>query len=137
MSNTTAIPDLWPEDIGQTTVTAPLSILQQHAQILAQKTDELVCATVESMTERAQSFIHNFTLVAPALNNYSLRVFRVKHGVHFYPLEIMTDLDGPNFRAASQDDFMRALGEIFSSAPMRKMISSLIAQSRVANQSKK
>lgn len=133
----TSIPDLWPEDIGQTTVTAPLSVLQQQAQSLAQKTQQLVCANVETVTERAQHFVHSFTLVAPVLNNYCLRVFRVKHGVHFFPLEIMTDLDGPNFRAATQDDFVRALGEIFSSAPMRKMISSLIAQSRVANEMKK
>jgi hypothetical protein len=132
VSHATAIPDLWPEDIAQTTVTAPVTILQQQAQILAEKTGGLVCVSVETATERTQSFLHSFSLIAPRLSNYSLRVFRVKHGVHFYPLEIMTDLDGPNFRAATQEDFVRALAEIFGSAPMRKMISSLIAQSRAA-----
>jgi hypothetical protein len=40
-------------------------------------------------------------------------------------------VDGPNFRAGGQEDFLRALAEIFASAPVKRMIHSLIAQSRV------
>jgi len=134
---TAAIPDLWPDDIGQTSLTAPLSVLQQQARLLADKTGGLVLGAVESVTERASSFMHSFILVAPTLNNYTTRVFRVKHGVHFYPLEILTEIDGPNFRAATQEDFLRALTEIFSSVPLKKMVHSLIAQSRVAEPSHK
>ena len=47
------------------------------------------------------------------MSNYAARIFRVKHGVNFYPLEVITEIDGPNFRAATQDDFLRALGEVF------------------------
>ena len=126
------IPDLWPEDIGQTNITAPLSVLQQQARNLGEKTRGLVLGAVETATERGTSFVHSFLLVAPTLNNYTARIFRVKHGVHFYPLELITELDGPNFRAATQDDFLRALAEVFSTAPLKKMIHSLIAQSRVA-----
>ncbi len=135
--NSAVIPDLWPDDIGQTSITAPLSVLQQQANGLSDKTSGLVLAGIESTTERPSNFIHSFMLVAPKLNNYTARLFRVKHGVHFYPLEVITDLDGPNFRAATQDDFLRALTEIFTSAPLKKMIHSLIAQSRVAVQSPK
>lgn len=127
---TTAIPDLWPDDIAQVNAIPPLTVLQEQARMLAEKTGRLVCASVESAAERSQSFYHSFTLVAPSLGNYSARLFRVKHGVHFYPLEILTDVDGPNFRATSQDDFVRALSEIFSSPPVKKIVQSLIAQSR-------
>ena len=127
-----AIPNLWPDDIGETNLTAPLSILQAQAHNLSQRTGGMVMAGVETVTERSSSFVHNFVIVAPALNNYAARIFRVKHGVHFYPLEIITEIDGPNFRAATQEDFMRALGEVFGSAPLKKMVHSLIAQSRVA-----
>ena len=128
--SSSAIPDLWPEDIAHISTTPPLVVLQEQAQKLAQKTGKLVCATVDSTAERSQSFIHTFSLIAPALGNYTCRLFRVKHGVHFYPLEILTDIDVPNFRAASQDDFIRALAEIFASAPVKKVVQSLMAQSR-------
>jgi hypothetical protein len=126
------VPNLWPDDIGETNLTAPLSILQTQAHNLAQRTGGLVVAAVETVTERASSFVHGFVIIAPSLNNYAARIFRVKHGVHFYPLEIITEIDGPNFRAATQEDFMRALAEVFGSAPLKKMVHSLIAQSRVA-----
>ena len=134
-ANHAAIPNLWPDDIGQTSLTAPLSVLQTQAHNLAQRTGGLVVAAVETVTERS-SFVHSFVILAPALSNYAARIFRVKHGVHFYPLEIITEIDGPNFRAATQEDFLRALAEVFGSAPLKKMIHSLIAQSRVANPSK-
>jgi hypothetical protein len=127
-----SIPNLWPDDIGETNLTAPLSVLQAQAHNLSQRTGGLVVAAVETVTERTSSFVHSFVIVAPALNNYAARIFRVKHGVHFYPLEIITEIDGPNFRAATQEDFMRALAEVFGSAPLKKMVHSLIAQSRVA-----
>ena len=130
-----AIPNLWPDDIGDTSLTAPLSILLGQAQNLAHRTSGLVVASVETATERASNFVHSFVVVAPALNNYAARIFRVKHGLHFYPLEVITEIDGPNFRAATQDDFLRALAEVFGSAPLKKMVHSLIAQSRVANPS--
>ena len=128
-----AIPNLWPDDIGETSLVAPLSVLQTQAHNLAQRTGGLVVGAVDTVTERASSFVHTFTIIAPALSNYVARIFRVKHGVHFYPLEVITEIDGPNFRAATQDDFLRALGEIFASAPLKKMVHSLIAQSRVTN----
>jgi len=127
-----SIPNLWPDDIGETNLTAPLSVLQAQAHNLSQRTGGLVVAAIETVTERASSFVHSFVLIAPALNNYAARIFRVKHGVHFYPLEVITEIDGPNFRAATQEDFMRALAEVFGSAPLKKMVHSLIAQSRVA-----
>lgn len=127
---TTAIPNLWPEDIADVKTTPPLTILRTQASNLDDKTGMLVRATIESVAERTNSFMHSFLLVAPSLGNYTTRLFRVRHGVHFYPLEILTDLDGPNFRAASQEDLVRALAEIFRSPPVKKMVQSLIAQSR-------
>jgi len=125
------IPDLWPDDIGQTTLLAPLSILRDQAAKLADKTDGLVRGAVDTHADRSRSFEHSFHLSAPALGNYTCRIFRVRHSVNFYPLELLTDVDGPNFRAGGQEDFLRALTEIFSSAPVKRMIHSLIAQSRV------
>lgn len=132
-----AIPDLWPEDIGLTSLVAPLSILRDQAGKLGEKTANLVRGAVETQADKSRMFEHSFSLVAPSLGNYTSRIFRVKHAVQFYPLEILTDIDGPNFRAGGQDEFLRALGEIFASAPVKRMIHALIAQSRVTSTPKR
>jgi hypothetical protein len=130
------IPDLWPSDIGDVRVIAPATILRDQAARLGDKTGNLVIATVESSTEKP-NFIHSFVISAPLLDGYTCRLLRVKHNLHFYPLEIFTDVGTPNFRAGTQDDLLRALGEVFGSAPVKKLIGSLIVQSRALVQTTK
>lgn len=129
-----SIPDLWPSDIGDVRVIAPATILRDQATRLADKTSNLVTATIESTTEKP-NFIHSFVISAPLLDGYTCRLFRLKHNLHFYPLEIYTDVGTPNFRAGTQDDLLRALSEVFGSAPVKKLIGSLIVQSRALVQS--
>ena len=131
MAVSETIPNLWPEDIGQTSMLAPLSILRDQAGKLGEKTGNVVRGAVETTTDKSKNFEHSFSLVAPALGNYTCRIFRVKHAVNFYPLEVLTDIDGPNFRAGGQEELLRALAEVFSSSPVKRIIHSLIAQSRV------
>jgi len=133
----TTLPDLWPEDIGQTTLLAPLSILRDQAAKLGEKTGNIVRGAVDTSADRSRNFEHAFSVVAPTMGNFSCRIFRVKHAVNFYPLEVLTDIDGPNFRAGGQEEFLRALAEVFSSSPVKRMIHSLIAQSRVTAPAKR
>ena len=65
--------DLWPEDIGQSKVRAPVMILREQAATLGRRTANVVEAMVESSSERDRftdyDFVHNFYLVGPILNN--------------------------------------------------------------------
>ena len=125
------LPDLWPEDIGVSSVVAPLTVLRDQAAKLGPRTQNAVQAVVETTAECNQ-FVHTFFIVVPSAPTCRYRLLRVKHGLLFYPLEVTSDLSLPNFRAGTQEEFLRALGEIFASGPAKKIIHSLIAQSRAA-----
>ncbi len=123
------LPDLCPEDIGTPTVIAPVTVLRDQAARLSPRTRNAIQGVVETTSEGSQ-FIHTMSLLIPGIENCKYRLVRVKHGIMLYPVEVSTDLSLPNFRCGTQEDFLRALGEIFSSGPSRKIIHSLIAQSR-------
>src|SRR5881296_859505 len=88
--------DLWGE-IQPPDVRTPVSILREQAALLGQKTKNLVEASVET-TSSGGTFYHTFKLVAPALDNYTYQLFRIRHGIQLYPVYV----EGPLY---SDDDY--------------------------------
>src|SRR5258706_8041645 len=82
------IPDFWPQNIGETTLITPASLLKEEASYLGPKTKQLVKAEVRSSTASHGRFVHNFTLVVPALNNYQYQLFQVLHPITLYPVQL-------------------------------------------------
>lgn len=125
-------PSLWPDDIAVTDAIAPVVILKEQASLLGQRTQNLVEARVHPGQTHYEEypFVYYFELVAPALDNYRYRLFGISHGVAFYPVRIEFEgFDG--YRdAISENEFMSELADIFSSERTRRIISSLIAQSK-------
>jgi hypothetical protein len=125
-------PSLWPEDIAVTDAVAPVVILKEQASLLGQRTQNLVEARVHpgQLHYVGYPFVYYFELVAPALDNYRYRLFGISHGVEFYPVRIeFEEFDG--YRdAISESEFMDELAKIFSSERTKRIISSLIAQSK-------
>ena len=149
--------NLWPEDIAVSEDVPPVSILKEQGVLLGQRTNNLVEGRVRggpSEYERKYlsppeydrtQFHYTFELVAPVLNEYRYELFGISHGVDSYPVRI--DWDSPDNlmllkvsgEAGIEDEeqFLKALEIIFSSAKTRKVISSLIAQSRAVGPSRK
>lgn len=136
--------NLWPDDISVTEQVPPVAILKEQGSLLGQRTKNLVegrvsAADAEGPGFSDQDFCYEFDLVAPALG-YRYQLFRIQHGVDFYPLGI--DWDSPDNVSISnlhgeagienEEKFLEALEIIFSSEKTRKVIGSLIAQSRAA-----
>jgi len=133
--------NLWPEDIAVTGQVPPVAILKEQGALLGQRTQNLVVGRVSAADpdgpDSEQDFCYEFELLAPALG-YRYQLFKVQHGADFYPLGI--EWDSPDnvklFAVAGVDgiedeeQFLKALEIIFSSERTRKIISSLIAQSR-------
>ncbi len=119
--------DLWPDDIGFSDVIPPATILRQQAALLSRKTKGLVVAEVNTVSD-GDSFRHNFFLTAPALDNYRYSLIRVVHGIQLYPVHLQTG----EFAVEVKDEshLISALEKIFSSNETRRVLSSLIAQSR-------
>jgi hypothetical protein len=126
-------PSLWPEDIAVTDAIAPATILKEQASLLGQRTQNLVEARVSA--ERSFlvdfPFCYNFALVAPALDNYRYDLFKIQHGLDFYPVKIDFEDSGYPRIVGDEEQLMQQLKVIFSSHRTKGIISSLIAQSKV------
>jgi hypothetical protein len=86
--------DLWPTDIGTVTTKSPLTILKEQASLLGAKTKNIVKARVQRTKPAitpVKPFNYEFTLNAPALDNYSYRLFGVAYDVDLYPVRFWVD----------------------------------------------
>lgn len=139
-----AIPDLWPPDIAVSDEPSPASILRQQGYLLGQKTRNFVVGEVRSSGTPDQ-FNHEFWVSAPLLN-VRVRLFRVWHGIQFYPAKVQAfevrDLPpsgnvskpkGPEGNAANADEFKEIIKSVLADDEVRALIQSLAGQSRNLN----
>jgi hypothetical protein len=154
--------DLWPQDFGVITKNSPLAILKEQASLLGGKTSNIVKATVKKESEElagllrrakndamgvrsdafgSRSFSYAFFLQAPALDNYTYRLFRIIFDVDIYPVRFFVDdaiaeelsinsKDG--VPAADEEEFKQMLSRILGSQKTRKVINAILSQTDVA-----
>jgi hypothetical protein len=132
------IPDLWPEDIAQTdSLVTPAMILRAQADLLRQKTKGLVQGRV--IRERvgvADKIWLSFYLVAPTLDNCRCHLFRIEHNLDIYPLRLAPSVELPGHHdqkyvvIKDEASFLDTLREIFSAEKTRRLIKTLVTQSR-------
>ena len=167
MMPSTAIPDLWPEQIAETTEASPVSILNEQAARLSDKTQGLVEGEVStaaippvSPLYRGSSFIykssigeaheipqaiapegptlvHSFYVKAPALDNYRFLLLTVLHGRKLYPLALSYMITNEKVAAGSKDEFFQRLGQFLSRAETIDLIQTLREQARTVKASEK
>jgi hypothetical protein len=119
--------DLWPDDIGQSDLVTPVSILREQAAALGPKTGNLVTAEVDSTSSDGQYFNYSFTLVAPALR-YRYQLFTLFHTISLYPAT--ATVRQAQFQITNEAELRKFLGSVLSSEETRKIVRALIAQSR-------
>lgn len=143
--------DLWPNDLGLVDIKSPLSILKDQASMLGQKTQMIVKAEVgrgnveyyfrsaNIKKEDLKKFFYDFYIVAPVLENYRYRLFGIMHDIDLYPVEFLLDVEIEEeiigeevdlLVAHSESHFIDMLGRILNSNKTKKVIRSLLAQSR-------
>ena len=81
--------DLWPDDIGDSKLKSPLAILREQGEHLKDKTGGLVLAEVKTRTISDEMFHNHFELVVPMMDGYRYELLQVRHGVSFYPLDVL------------------------------------------------
>jgi hypothetical protein len=114
------IPDLWPE-IEQAQVVPPVAILREQAALLGKKTNHLLEGRVVTRTAGGQ-FHHSFYILAPALDEYTYKLFELTHDENLYPVHVgVTTLN-------SQQELVDRIREILNSDKAKKVVSSLLAQ---------
>ena len=158
------IPDLWPE-IRPATQTAPVAILREQADRLAEKTVGLVEGEVntasippvaplsrgdsvvylssigeaheirKAIAPKDASLVHSLYLKVPSLDNYRCLLVTVIHGRQYYPLSISYALTDQQVRADSENEFLQFLKQFLSDKATKDLIEALMAQVPTAKQS--
>jgi hypothetical protein len=127
-----SIPDLWPTNLGTPNLRAPVAILRKQATAIAEKTGGIVEGKITAEV-RGTTFNYSFWLVAPALGNYSYRLFSIDHDANYYPLRIIREFLGDQVsgvKVKSEEEFIERLKEILSHEKTIHIIHSLITQSQ-------
>jgi len=117
--------DLWPENIAESNLVTPVSILKQQAALLGERTKELVKGEVVTQIS-GTLLIHHFCLVAPTLS-YRYELFTASHGVSFYPLTL-TYINPVSIK--SEAELKENLKRVFSSQHTVNIVHSILAQVR-------
>jgi hypothetical protein len=124
--------DLWPENIAESTLVTPISIMKEQAALLGEKTKQLVKGEVTSQSPSsigglATPFVHRFYIVAPTLN-YRYELFSISHGINFYPLSLSYANTSHSMR--SEAEFKENLKTLLSSQHTLNVVHSILAQVR-------
>ena len=151
--------DLWPDDIVNTIDSKPpVVLLKEQAAILGTKTKNSVkakiitlpaviddssyllssLASVRAKNRIQSSFGCAFMLYAPALGDYTYRLFDISFGVDLYPARFIVDDEigeemGMNAAstivARDESEFIEILSRILGSRKTRKVIQAIYSQS--------
>lgn len=129
---TTSKEDLWPSAndlVAEPADRAPLLLLREQAALLGEKTQNIVEANVSASPDADGSSLDiRLTVVAPALGGYEYVLLQAKQPVDLYPISM--DFEDKHWTASDEKGLKQHLTSLFNSARTRKIISSLIAQSK-------
>jgi hypothetical protein len=138
--------NLWPDLSSETEVT-PVFILKEQAANLGERTKNIVTARVDTIpmdftenskfTFKDKGFRYNFIIVAPALGNYTYRLFSAYNDFNSYPVYISVRenaedaMQANGFRQCkNQNELLQHLKEIFGDPKTIKIIQTLLSQSK-------
>jgi hypothetical protein len=120
------IKSLWPDDIGESDLVTPVSIMREQAALLGERTENLVTAEVVTAAN-GPFIIHNFILEAPALS-YRYQLFSADHQVSLYPVDV--NYNKTTTRCTDEAQFRQKLGQILGADATKQIVRALKAQSR-------
>lgn len=117
---------LWPADLVPGDRRTPELILREQAEDLRQKTGGVLTAEVEAGSN-GDRLTFDFFVVAPRLDDYHYRLFKVRHKVNPYdpPLEMILSAKRIEL-ARSEDEFIALLRRVFESPETRTLVSDLL-----------
>lgn len=120
--------DLWPENIQETSMVTPVSILKEQGALLGEKTNQLLKGEVIS-APLGNVFVHRFCIVAPTMS-YKYELFQLSHGVTFYPCSLKQTGENNAQPIPSEESFKEALKQVFASEHTLNVVRSILAQAR-------
>jgi hypothetical protein len=120
---TDPIEDLWPDDLIEEEVDAPVVILRKQADFLSAKTKGMLTARVQTSADEGL-LTHTFIIVAPSLDDYTYELFIVMHDFELYPVTIQVGQDSEE--AQSKEEYLTKLRTLFGSLRTKRLIRGLL-----------
>jgi len=120
--------DLWPENIQETSMVTPVSILKEQGALLGEKTNQLLKGEVIS-APFGNGFVHRFCVVAPTMS-YRYDLFQLTHGITFYPCSLKQTGESSPRPIANEESFKEILKQVFASEQTLNVVRSILAQAR-------
>ncbi len=130
-----AVQDLWGELPVTETVRTPVTILREQAALLEKKTENILQGNIHIAASRDE-FSVSFDIIAPSLDDYSYRVLTIDYPPIMYPLRVREKVtrEAPViWQCGDEERFTEVLGRILSHSQIRRVVTSLVAQSRENN----
>lgn len=123
--------NLWGDLSSFESKRTPVTILREQAGYLTQSTNGILRGVVDHVTDRLSSdFIFDLDVVAPILNDYRYTILRIKHDINLFPLIVFDYGNDARYECPDENFYLEALKKILTSAETRKIVGSLIAQSK-------
>lgn len=119
--------DLWPEITDDKTI-SPKALMLEQAESLTNKTNKILLGRISTSGQKAKKLQYNFTIVAPALDNYTYLLFVVHHGLTYYPLSFVVGNTSKSID--NEESFIASMKDLFNSEGTKKVLTSLYSQSK-------
>ena len=116
----------WPTDFGVDVEITPLTILQEQAALLGERTKNVVEGRVQTKVEDGMEFYHSLFLIVPTLGNYRYFLLSVRYRPAVYPIRVFDATTDREVEARDVDEFKEKLKAILSSDRVRKIIGTLL-----------
>jgi hypothetical protein len=124
---------LWGDLKDLEKIKVPKNHLTKQADLLSEATDYVLTGEVTQDISTSGKFSFDLDIVAPALNNYRHTILSIIHGINPYPLRVNDYANNKTFmECKDEESFLEILGSVLSSPSVRRIISSLIAQSEAS-----
>lgn len=146
--NTDINEDLWPEDLTQSEILSPLTILARQSELIAEKTGLHIIGDIRPIeNNKKETRSYGFILLAPGLESYRFPLLKIDYPLtSIFPLSIQSrqivdesiseDSSGEPFhpykewKIDSSEELKRVVTEILSHSTTVNAVRALLAESK-------
>lgn len=121
--------NMWGDFKDVEKIKTPAVYLREQADILSKNTNSVLMGEVTSEVSPSGRFRVELDIMVPTLNNYRYTVVTIRHGLKIYPINITDNTNSLVFECKDEEQFLSKLEPILSSPGIKRVISTLIAQS--------
>ena len=121
---------LWGDLGDLEKVPTPKSHLREQADILSEATKYVLMGHVSEVVSPGGTFQLELNIIVQNLNNYKRTILEVTHKIEPYPLRVRDYENSVVYECKDEGEFLAILENILTSPKVRRVISSLIAQSK-------